>query len=119
MPQTITETAELVCDKGTAGSQLIVTSQNFCKSGKKLTATEQDKQPVTNIKPFGRCKLKPSSGGYLPCVPSPAAWEKTTALDKINGYKILLECSICPCASGGTISVKAKGHSETLSFESE
>lgn len=110
MSQIITETAELQCDKGTVTSALAVTSQNFSRAENKLIATEQDKQAYTNIKPFGKCKLKPSSSGYRPCVPAPIAWRKTTEKDTVNGYKILLENSVCPCSTGGTISVKAKGH---------
>ena len=49
MPQKLTETALLLCDKGTKPSQLKVTSQTFSKAEGKLIATEQDKQTEGNI----------------------------------------------------------------------
>ena len=42
-------------------------------------ATEEDKQANANILSFKQCKLKPSSGGYLPCVPAPIQWEDAAA----------------------------------------
>ncbi|MBV8324875.1 hypothetical protein [Chryseobacterium sp.] len=39
----------------------------------KYIAPEQDKQADINIQSFGLCKLKPTSGGYLPCIPAPIA----------------------------------------------
>jgi hypothetical protein len=53
MPHKLTDTATLQCDQGTTPSKLAVTSQDFCKAEDKLIATEQDKQPNTNIKPLG------------------------------------------------------------------
>ena len=112
MPQKITDTAQLSCNQGTAPSNLSVTSQNFSTAEGKHIATEQDKQANTNIKPFGQCKLKPSSGGYLPCIPAPTVWQKTTEKDTINNYKILTEDSFCMCSTGGKIGVADKGHGE-------
>jgi len=68
MPQKITDTAQLSCNQGTAPSKLSVSSQSFTTAEGKYIATEKDKQANVNIKPFGQCKLKPSSGGYLPCI---------------------------------------------------
>jgi hypothetical protein len=110
MPQEITETATLQCSQGTSNCQLTVTSQNFCFIENKLIATEEDKQSGVNIKPFGMCRLKPTSGGFLPCVPIPVAWKSTMAKDEINGCKILLDSSTCPCSSGGEIRIIDKGH---------
>lgn len=112
MPQKVTDTALLKCDQGASPSQLTVTSQDFAKADDKLIATEQDKQANTNIKPFGVCKLKPSSAGYLPCIPAPIAWSDTTEKDTINDYKILTEKSKCKCGTGGKISIQNVGHSE-------
>lgn len=117
MPNQITDTAILKCDKGTTGSILTVTSQSFCFTDNKLLATEADKQAMGNIKPFGNCKLKPIIVGYLPCSPSPTAWTNTTAKDEICGNKILTEDSICICSTGGTISIENKGHSENHEIE--
>jgi len=106
----ITETAVLECTEGTATSILSVTSQNFSRAENKLIATEQDKEAYTNIKPFRKCRLKPTSSDYLPCTPAPTSWQKTTEKDTVNGYRILLENSVCPCSTGGTIRIKSKGH---------
>ena len=86
MPQIITNTAELSCNQGTATSNLTVTSQDFVTIEGKAMATEEDKQANSNIQPFKQCKLKPSSGGYLPCVPAPIQWEDTAEKDTIMGF---------------------------------
>ena len=117
MPQIITDTAELSCDQGTATSKLNVTSQDFVTIEGKAMATEEDKQANSNIQPFKQCKLKPSSGGYLPCVPAPIKWEDTAEKDSINGQKILTESSYCMCSVGGKITVKDKGHNENHNVE--
>ena len=49
-------------------------------------ATEEDKQANSNIQPFKQCKLKPSSSGYLPCVPAPIQWEDAARIDTIMGF---------------------------------
>lgn len=106
MPQKITETAQLQCDKGSTPSQLKVTSQNFVTAGNLLVATEKDKNANDNIQPFGLCNITQKR-----CMPAPEQWQQTTQKDEINGLKILLETSVCPCSIGGKISVKDKGHS--------
>lgn len=112
MPQKITDTAQLSCNQGTIPSNLSVTSQSFSTAEGKYIATEQDKQAMINIKPFGQCKLKPTTGGLLPCIPAPTIWQKTTEIDTINDYKILTEDSFCMCGIGGKIEVTDRGHSE-------
>lgn len=112
MPQKITDTAQLSCNQGIMPSNLTVTSQNFSTADGKMIATEQDKQAMVNIKPFWQCKLKPTTGGYLPCIPAPKIWQKTTEKDTINNYKILTEDSFCMCSTGGKIEVADKGHGE-------
>ena len=107
MPQKVTEKAILLCDKGVKPGQLKVTSQTFSKAGDKLIATEQDKQPETNIPNFGVCTITRSK-----CSPAVIKWEKTTEKDNINGYKILTEDSNCQCLVGGKISIQNKGHTE-------
>ena len=107
MPQKLTETALLLCNKGAIPSQLKVTSQTFSKAEDKLVATEQDKQPETNIPSFGVCTITKSK-----CTPAIIKWDKTTEKDTINNYKILTEESTCNCSVGGKISVQDKGHAE-------
>ena len=113
----ITNTEELSCNQGTTKSKLTVTSQDFVTIEDKPIATEGDKQANVNIMPFGQCKLKPTTGGYLPCVPVPTKWEQTAEKDTINDLKILTEKSTCQCAVGGKISVTHKGHNEQHEIE--
>lgn len=100
----LTDTTQLQCDKGTIPTSITVTSQTFMSIEGKLQATEEDKQPNSNIKPFGQCKLKPSSGGFLPCIPAPIKWQDTSVFE-IDGMKELLDSSTCTCSVGGKISI--------------
>ncbi|MGH1518096.1 DUF4280 domain-containing protein [Chryseobacterium sp. JK1] len=99
MPQYITDTAQLKCDKGASPAPITVTSQSFMSIDGKLQATEEDKQPNTNIKPFGVCSVLRSS-----CNPAPVKWQDTSDFE-IDGKKELLDSSTCQCSVGGTISV--------------
>lgn len=99
MPQHITDTTQLQCDKGTIPTPITVTSQFFMSIEGKLQATEGDNQPNINIKPFGICGLLRSS-----CSPSPIKWDNTSDFE-IEGKKELLDCSTCQCSVGGKISV--------------
>lgn len=104
MSQHITDTTQLQCDQGTIPTPITVTSQTFMSIEGKLQATEEDRQPSVNIKSFGQCKLKPTAGGFLPCVPAPVKWQDTSVFE-IDGKKELLDCSTCQCSVGGEISV--------------
>ncbi|MBL4745665.1 MAG: DUF4280 domain-containing protein [Flavobacteriaceae bacterium] len=117
MPQKITDTAKLKCDKGTAPVNLAVTSQDYSTFDDKLVATEEDAKPNENIKPFGKCKLKPTPGGYAPCQPKTKKWTKTAKLDQINEMKIVLETSECLCGTGGKITIIQKGHQGIIEAE--
>ncbi|GIZ16201.1 DUF4280 domain-containing protein [Capnocytophaga catalasegens] len=118
MPQTITNNAKLQCNQGTLKTPLTVTSQTFdCINGEPI-ATEQDNKPNINIKPFGQCKLKPSSAGYLPCVPAPQKWEKIS-FSSIDSNKELNESSCIKCAVGGLITFADKGKNDFISSEME
>lgn len=98
MPQHITDTTQLKCDKGTVPAPLSVTSQTFMQIEGKLQATEEDKQPNVNIKPFGVCSIT-----KLSCNPAPVKWQNTSVFE-IDGKKELLNNSTCQCAVGGKIS---------------
>ncbi|WP_343659112.1 DUF4280 domain-containing protein [Chryseobacterium sp.] len=99
MAKHITDTTQLKCDKGASPTPLTVTSQSFMKIDGKLQATEDDKQPNINIKPFGVCSVLRSS-----CTPSPVKWQDTSGFE-IDGKKELLDSSTCQCSVGGKISV--------------
>lgn len=99
MPQHITHTTQLKCDKGTSPSPIAVTSQSFISIDGKLQATEEDKQPNVNIKPFGVCSIT-----RISCSPAPVKWQNTSVFE-IDGKKELLDNSTCQCSAGGKISV--------------
>ncbi|WP_296142947.1 DUF4280 domain-containing protein [uncultured Flavobacterium sp.] len=100
MPNHITDTTQLKCDKGTTPAPLSVTSQSFMQIDGKLQATEEDKQPNVNIKPFGNCSLKNNNA----CIPAPVKWQDVSVFE-IDGKKELLDSSNCQCSMGGKISV--------------
>ncbi|MEJ5051015.1 DUF4280 domain-containing protein [Chryseobacterium culicis] len=99
MSQYITDTTKLKCDKGASPAPLTVTSQSFMSIDGKLQATEEDRQPNINIKPFGMCSVLRSS-----CTPLPIKWDNTSDFE-IDGKKELLDCSTCYCSVGGKISI--------------
>lgn len=99
MNKYLTDNALLICDKGAIPSPIVVTSQSFMKIDEKLQATEADKQPNVNIKPFGRCNITKKS-----CSPAPVEW-RTNSVFEIDGKKELLDNSSCQCSVGGKISV--------------
>ncbi|MDR6544293.1 hypothetical protein J2810_000315 [Chryseobacterium rhizosphaerae] len=99
MAKNVTNTTPLKCDKGSTPTPITVTSQSFMSIDGKLQATEEDKQPNTNIKPFGMCSVLRSS-----CTPSPIKWDNTSDFE-IDGKKELLDNSTCQCSIGGEISV--------------
>ncbi|SHL13226.1 DUF4280 domain-containing protein [Chryseobacterium polytrichastri] len=99
MSYSLTDNTELKCDKGTTPAPITVTSQSFMSIGGKLQATEEDKQPNSNIKPFGICSVLKSS-----CTPSLVKWQDTSVFE-IDGKKELLDSSTCQCSVGGKISI--------------
>lgn len=81
-----------------------------------LAVTEDDLQLDPAIQPFGQCKLKPTSGGYLPCNYAPAGkWQKTYEKVKIVGKSCLTEISELTCVTGGKITVLKHGQQSGIS----
>ncbi|MBB6329280.1 hypothetical protein HNP24_000230 [Chryseobacterium sediminis] len=80
-----------------------------------LAVTEDDLQLDPTAQPFGQCKLKPTSGGYLPCAYAPAGkWQKTYEKVKVMGKSCLTEISELMCSTGGKITILKHGQqSET------
>jgi len=75
-----------------------------------LAVTEDDLQLDPAAQPFGQCKLKPSSGGYLPCAYAPAGkWQKTYEKVKVMGKSCLTEISELMCSTGGKITILKHG----------
>ncbi|MCW3161469.1 DUF4280 and LysM peptidoglycan-binding domain-containing protein [Chryseobacterium oryctis] len=80
-----------------------------------LAVTEDDLTFDPPAMPFGNCKLKPSSGGYLPCAYAPSGkWTKTYEKVKVMGKSCLTEISELICTTGGKITILKHGQqSET------
>lgn len=75
-----------------------------------LAVTEDDTQLDPPAQPFGQCKLKPSSGGYLPCAFAPAGkWTKTYEKVKVMGKSCVTEISELMCSTGGKITIFKHG----------
>lgn len=75
-----------------------------------LAVTEDDLTLNPPVMPFGNCKLKPSSGGYLPCTYAPAGkWTKTYDKVKVMGKSCVTEISELMCSIGGKITILKHG----------
>lgn len=75
-----------------------------------LAVTEDDLTFEPPAMPFGNCKLKPTSGGYLPCAYAPAGkWKKTYEKVKVMEKSCLTEISELMCATGGEITILKHG----------
>ncbi|MFK7001447.1 PAAR-like protein [Flavobacterium oreochromis] len=83
-----------------------------------LAVTEEDLQLDPPAQPFGQCKLKPTSGGYLPCSFSAAGkWTKTYDKVKILDKKCVTELSELMCSTGGKITIFKHGQESQTSKE--
>jgi hypothetical protein len=109
MSEYATNGAMLECNCGTIPTPLQVTSQTLVSVQGQNVATISDKSAMTNIKPFGQCKLKPTISGYAPCVPVPTVWAGFVNLVQIPGGNPLLKRSTIPCGGGGIIKFKDSG----------
>ncbi|WEK69442.1 MAG: DUF4280 domain-containing protein [Candidatus Chryseobacterium colombiense] len=80
-----------------------------------LAVTEDDVQFTPPGPSFGQCKLKPTSGGYLPCAFAPAGkWQKTYEQVKIMGKSCVTELSELMCTTGGKITIKEHGQTAAM-----
>ncbi|AWG27331.1 DUF4280 domain-containing protein [Flavobacterium kingsejongi] len=69
---------------------------------KKLIATDQELGQTLEKNTFGKCKLQPTPGGYLPCKAVITKWSAVyEAVTLSNSGKILLEDSKATCPIGG------------------
>lgn len=103
----ITTGAILKCSDGTLPTSMKVTSNTSIKIGGFYAANENDKNPITNITPFGIC-LKLTKSTPVPCTPSFTAWEDTASL-KIKGGHALMFKSCINCNVGGKIEIVTSG----------
>lgn len=110
------------CNQGNQFPQFKVTSHqkhywnNEDGEADYLAVTEDDLQFTPPGPSFGQCKLKPTSGGYLPCAFAPAGkWQKTYEKVKVMDKSCLSEISELMCATGGKITVKDHGQTASMS----
>lgn len=105
-----------MCDKGAKFPNLKVTShhKHYWNDAEGqadyLAVTENDLTFNPPAMPFGNCKLKTTSGGYLPCTYAPAGkWTKTYEKVKVMGKSTVTELSELMCATGGKITILKHG----------
>ncbi len=106
------------CKFGATPDVLTVQSQtkayiNDSAASKKLIANTMDLGMPFQAKTFGPCKLKPTTGGHLPCVPAITQWQNP--YDKVvlsNNGQILTENSKAACATSGSPSVEFTFHGQ-------
>jgi hypothetical protein len=112
----VIQKGKAICDKGSKFPNFKVTSHQKHywndEEGQSdyLAVTEDDLQFTPPGSSFGQCKLKPSSGGYLPCAFAPAGkWRKTYEKVKVMGKSCLTEISELMCTTGGKITILKHG----------
>jgi muramidase (phage lysozyme) len=111
-----------VCDKAedpTKTAKIVVTShtKHIINDGK-LAVTEADTTMDPPAVTYGKCTLKPSSVGNLPCAPAFAPkWEKTYEKKKVQGKTVLTEISTLQCMTGGKITIQKHGQKNSVSKE--
>jgi hypothetical protein len=96
------------CNQGDLFPQFKVTSHqkhywnNEDGQADYLAVTEDDLQFNPQGPSFGKCKLKPTPGGYLPCAYAPAGkWQKTYEKVKVMDKSCVTEISELMCSTGG------------------
>ena len=107
------------CKFGNVLDTLVVQSQqkvyiNDSSGGNKLVANTMDLGMPLQAKTFGQCKLQPTTGGFLPCVPAVTGW--TDPYDKVelsNSGQILTEKSKATCAIAGAPCIEFTWHGQT------
>lgn len=100
--------ALLSCNKGTIPTPFTGTMGMLRSINGKTIATESDKIPMVNIKPFGICTVLTKTVP-IPCIPAPTFWQKANKGVKANGQKVLMKNSCIQCAIGGKITFKSSG----------
>ncbi|WP_108805296.1 DUF6531 domain-containing protein [Aquimarina sp. Aq107] len=104
---------ELECDKGSATSNLTVTSTTNTKIKGENWATEKDKEFGTNFKPFGTC----SCNSGAPCVAKTIKWINIAENESSSGKKYILHDSKLLCSLGGAITIKLEEKGNTSDAE--
>jgi hypothetical protein len=87
---------------------------NESDAEKKLIATNKDIGQTLEKNTFGKCKLQPSSSGFLPCQAIITIWEnyyKKITYQENQGNP-LLEDSVATCPIGGPGCISIKDHGQ-------
>lgn len=118
----VVQKGQCQCDQGFKFPKFKVTShkKNYWNDADGnndfLAVTETDLQLDPMVEPFGKCKLKPSSSGYLPCTYAPAGkWTKTYDKVTIMGNSCVTEISELMCTTGGKITILKHGQQSEAS----
>lgn len=114
------------CQFGMTPDSLVVLSQqkvyiNDSAGSQKLVATDKELGLPFQAKTFGQCKLQPTTGGFLPCVPSITGWTgffEKTQIKSNQGYP-LIEDSKATCAIAGSPCVEITFHGQTAAPSSQ
>lgn len=120
----VVEGAKCQCKFGNAPDTLVVQSQekgfiNDEAGSKKKIGNTMDIGMPLEAKTFGQCKLQPTLGGFLPCVPAVTQWQDP--YDKVelaNGGQILTENSKAACAIAGSPCIEFTTHGQTIGVNS-
>ncbi|MDV6167374.1 DUF4280 domain-containing protein [Flavobacterium sp. DG1-102-2] len=87
---------------------------------KKLIATDKEIGQTLEKNTFGKCKLQPTSGGYLPCMAVITKWSNTyQEVVMSNTGKILLEDSKATCPIGGPDCISIDKHGQKAEGSSQ
>ncbi|SHF86859.1 DUF4280 domain-containing protein [Pedobacter caeni] len=104
----VVQGATCQCQFGFQTDKLKVLTQkkhyvNDKEGSEKLIASDKDIGMTFEKNTFDRCKLQPTPGGYLPCIPALTQWTKQYPdMVLINEGKVLLEDSKGICTISGS-----------------
>ncbi|WP_296144482.1 PAAR-like protein [uncultured Flavobacterium sp.] len=113
--------ATCVCNKAedpTKEAKIQVTSHKklvINDSDGKFAVTEDDKTMDPPVATYGKCTLKPSSSGNMPCAPAfGPKWDKTYDKKVVSGKTVLTEISTLQCMVGGVVTIKKHGQTNSV-----
>lgn len=118
----VVQKGQAECNQGNMKPKFVVKSHNRLflnksqMTAESLIVLDADTTFMPPGPSFGQCKLKPTSGGYLPCSCSPVGkWQKVYDDTTVDGHKAITEMSELMCAIGGKITVFKHGQVSEMS----
>lgn len=91
------------CSMGMKPAKLMVITNQRVKIQGKFKATDTD---LLVPETFLQCKLKPTPGGFLPCIPILQKWQNTSKKTNLRGIqKFLFDDSYTMCMPGSRITI--------------